>query len=239
MTPGPPQPQCRRRRRAARAGRPAGRRPGAREFAVDPQGASSARGYYVFHTSPGLVAEGRVAHRQRRQAPRDRAPFRRRRRDGRHYRRRVRRLAARPGRRRCVDNAVALPGAPAATLVHDRALDRPGSGRDRRRRPPGLHRRRGRPRFDEHPFPSRAALQDRRARPDHHRRRDPRPITRRAFDLTISDHQVKQVFRSRPGLLAPHRSALTLLIGGAAFALAGFAVAAVIFRRRRPRWPAR
>jgi hypothetical protein len=60
-------------------------------------------------------------------------------------------------------------------------------------------------------------------------------ITRRAFDLTISDHQVNQVFRSRPGLLAPRRSAITLLIGGAAFALAGFAIAAVIFRRPRPR----
>jgi hypothetical protein len=58
--------------------------------------------------------------------------------------------------------------------------------------------------------------------------------TRRAFELTISDHQVNQVFRSRPGLLAPRRSAITLLIGGVAFALAGFAVAAVIFRRPRP-----
>jgi hypothetical protein len=59
--------------------------------------------------------------------------------------------------------------------------------------------------------------------------------TRRAFDLTISDHQVNQVFGSRPGLLAPRRSAVTLVIGGLAFALAGFAIAAVIFRRPRPR----
>jgi hypothetical protein len=59
--------------------------------------------------------------------------------------------------------------------------------------------------------------------------------TRRAFAFAISDHQVDQVFRSRPGLLAPHRSIVVLLVGGAAFALAGFAIAAAIFRRPRRR----
>lgn len=60
-------------------------------------------------------------------------------------------------------------------------------------------------------------------------------VTRRTFDFAISDHQVDQVFRSRPGLLAPHRSMITVLVGGAAFALAGFAIAAAIFRRPRRR----
>jgi hypothetical protein len=59
--------------------------------------------------------------------------------------------------------------------------------------------------------------------------------TRRTFGLAISDHQVNQVFRSQPGLLAPHRSIVVLLVGGAAFALAGFAIAAAIFRRPRRR----
>jgi WxL interacting protein linking bacterial and host surfaces len=60
-------------------------------------------------------------------------------------------------------------------------------------------------------------------------------VTRRTFDFAISDHQVDQVFHSRPGLLAPHRSLITVLVGGAAFALAGFAIAAAIFRRPRRR----
>jgi hypothetical protein len=59
--------------------------------------------------------------------------------------------------------------------------------------------------------------------------------TRRTFGFAISDHQVDQVFRSRPGLLAPHRSVVAFLVGGAAFALAGFAIAAAIFRRPRRR----
>jgi hypothetical protein len=60
-------------------------------------------------------------------------------------------------------------------------------------------------------------------------------VTRRTFDFAVSDRQVDQVFRSRPGLLAPHRSMITVLVGGAAFALAGFAIAAAIFRRPRRR----
>jgi hypothetical protein len=59
--------------------------------------------------------------------------------------------------------------------------------------------------------------------------------TRRTFAFAISDRQVDQVFRSRPGLLAPRRSIVVLLAGGAAFALAGFAIAAAIFRRPRRR----
>jgi hypothetical protein len=59
--------------------------------------------------------------------------------------------------------------------------------------------------------------------------------TRRAFDFEISDHQVGQVFGSRPGLAAPHRSATTLLPWGAGLALAGFAIGAAIFRRPRRR----
>jgi hypothetical protein len=59
--------------------------------------------------------------------------------------------------------------------------------------------------------------------------------TRRTFDFSISDRQIGQVFRSRPDLLAPQRPMLPYVVGGAAFALAGFTLAAAIFRRPRRR----
>jgi hypothetical protein len=63
--------------------------------------------------------------------------------------------------------------------------------------------------------------------------------TRRDFDFSISDRQVEQVFRSRPDVLAPQRPVLPYVVGGVVFALAGFTVAAAIFRRPRRRSAAR
>lgn len=59
--------------------------------------------------------------------------------------------------------------------------------------------------------------------------------TRREFGFAISDHQVGQIYRSRPDLLSPQRPLLPYALGGAAFALAGFTFAAAIFRRPRRR----
>jgi hypothetical protein len=63
--------------------------------------------------------------------------------------------------------------------------------------------------------------------------------TRRDSDFSISDHQIAQVFRSRPELLARPRPMLPYIIGGAALALAGFTLAAAIFSRPRRRSAAR
>jgi hypothetical protein len=57
--------------------------------------------------------------------------------------------------------------------------------------------------------------------------------TTHEFDLTISDRQVAQVFRSRPDLIAPQRPVLPYVLGGLALALAGFTAAAALFRRPR------
>jgi hypothetical protein len=59
--------------------------------------------------------------------------------------------------------------------------------------------------------------------------------TQREFGFSISDRQLDQVFRSRPDLLAPQRPVLPYVVGGIAFALSGFIVAAAIFRRPRRR----
>ena len=59
--------------------------------------------------------------------------------------------------------------------------------------------------------------------------------TRREFGFSISDRQLAHVFRSDPELLAPQRPVLAYVLGGAAFALAGFTFAAAIFRRPRAR----
>jgi hypothetical protein len=59
--------------------------------------------------------------------------------------------------------------------------------------------------------------------------------TRREFGFAISDRQVRQVYRSRPELIAPQRPVLSYALGGAALALAGFTLAAALFRRPRRR----
>jgi hypothetical protein len=58
---------------------------------------------------------------------------------------------------------------------------------------------------------------------------------RREFGFAISDRQLRQVYRSRPQLIAPERPVLSYALGGAAMALAGFTVAAALFRRPRRR----
>jgi hypothetical protein len=59
--------------------------------------------------------------------------------------------------------------------------------------------------------------------------------TRREFRFAISDHQLGQIYRSRPDLIAPARPMLPYALGGAALALAGFTLAAALFRRPRRR----
>jgi hypothetical protein len=62
--------------------------------------------------------------------------------------------------------------------------------------------------------------------------------TRRSFAFSISNRQVEQVFGSRPDLLAPPARGSSLLVAllvGGVMAVAGFLIAAVIFRRPRKR----
>jgi hypothetical protein len=62
--------------------------------------------------------------------------------------------------------------------------------------------------------------------------------TRRTFAFSISNRQVEQVFGSRPDLLAPPARGSSLLVAllvGGVMAVAGFLIAAVIFRRPRRR----
>jgi hypothetical protein len=59
--------------------------------------------------------------------------------------------------------------------------------------------------------------------------------TQRGCGFAISDHQVGQIYRSRPDLIAPERPVLPYALGGAALTLAGFTLAAAFFRRPRRR----